>query len=34
MIEFDKSECNSIKSIVVKGKTSIDVSSRFIKGKM
>ena len=34
MIEFDKSECNSIKSIVVKGNTSIDVSSRFIKGKM
>ena len=27
-------ECNSIKSIIVKGDTNIDVSSRFIKGKM
>ena len=34
MIEFDKKECNSIKSILVKGSTTIDVSSRFIKGKM
>ena len=34
MIEFDKNECNSIKSIVIKGNTTIDVSSRFIKGKM
>ena len=34
MIEFDKTKCNSIKSILVKGNTSIDVSSRFIKGKM
>ena len=33
MIEFDKNECNSIKSIVIKGNTTIDVSSRFIKGK-
>ena len=34
MIDFDKKECNSIKSILVKGNTRIDVSSRFIKGKM
>ena len=34
MIEFDKNECNSIKSIVIKGNTTIDVSSRLIKGKM
>ena len=34
MIEFDKNECNSIKSIVIKGNTTIDVSSRFIKDKM
>ena len=34
MIEFDKNECNSIKSIVIKGNTTIDVSSQFIKGKM
>ena len=34
MIEFDKNECNSIKSIVIKGNMTIDVSSRFIKGKM
>ena len=34
MIDFDKNECNSIKSIIVKGDTNIDVSSRFIKGKM
>ena len=27
MIEFDKKECNSIKSIVIKGNTTIDVSS-------
>ena len=27
MIEFDKNECNSIKSIVIKGNTTIDVSS-------
>ena len=31
MIEFDRKECNSIKSILVKGNTTIDVSSRFIK---
>ena len=34
MIDFDKNECNSIKSIIVKGDTNIDVTSHFIKGKM
>ena len=34
MIDFDESECNSIKSIVVKGSTTIDVTSRLFKGKM
>ena len=34
MIEFDKSECNSIKSILVKGNDTVNVSSHFIKGKM
>ena len=34
MIEFNKNECNSIKSMVIKGNTTIDVSSQFIKGKM
>ena len=34
IIEFNKNECNSIKSIVIKGNTTIDVSSGFIKGKM
>ena len=34
MIDFDKNECNSIKSIIVKGDANIDVSSHFIKGKM
>ena len=34
MIEFDRNECNSMKSIVIKGNTTIDVSSRFIKDKM
>ena len=34
MIEFDKKECNSIKSVLVKKNTTIDVSTRFIKGKM
>ena len=34
MIDFDKNECNSIKSIIVKGDTNINVSSRFIKEKM
>ena len=34
MIEFDKNECNSMKSIVIKDNATIDVSSQFIKGKM
>ena len=34
MIDFENNECNSIKSIIVKGDTNIEVSSRFIKGKM
>ena len=34
MIDFDKNECNSIKSIIVKSNTNIDVTSRFIRGKM
>ena len=34
MIDFENNECNSIKSIIVKGDTNIEVSSHFIKGKM
>ena len=34
MIDLDHNECNSIKFKIVKGDTNIDVSSRFIKGKM
>ena len=34
MIDFDKNECNNIKPIIVKGDTNINVSLRFIKGKM
>ena len=34
MIDFDENECNSIKSIVIKGTTTINVASRFIKGNM
>ena len=34
MIDFDKNECNSIKSIAVKGNTTVYLTSRFIKGKM
>ena len=34
MIDFDKNECNSIKSITIKGNTTIEVTSSFIKGKM
>ena len=34
MIDFDENECNSIKSIVIKGTTTINVTSRFIKGNM
>ena len=33
MIDFDQNECNSIKSIGVRGKTTIDVTSKFNKGK-
>ena len=33
IIDFENNECNSIKSIIVKGDTNIEVSSRFIKGK-
>ena len=34
MIDFDKRESNSIKSIVVNSSTKVDVSIRFCKGKM
>ena len=34
MTDFDKNEFNNIKSIAIKGNTTIDVTSRFIKGKM
>ena len=34
MIDFEESNCASIKSLVIKGSTSVKVSSRFIKGKM
>ena len=34
MIDFDKNDCNSIKSIIVKGNTTTNVSTRFIKEKM
>ena len=34
MIDFKNDESSSIKSLIVKGKTNIEVSSRFIKGKM
>ena len=34
MISFDKNECNSITPIDVKGNTTIDVTSRCIKGKI
>lgn len=33
-INFDKNECNNIKSIAVKGKTNIDITSTFIRRKM
>ena len=33
MIDFDN-DCNSIKSIIVSGNTIVNVSTRFIKGKM
>ena len=34
MIDFEESNCASIKSLVIKGSASVKVSSRFIKGKM
>ena len=34
MIDFDKRESNSIKSIVVNSSTTVDVSTRFCKEKM
>ena len=34
IIDFVKNECNSIKSVIVKGDTNIEVSWHFIKGKM
>ena len=34
MINFDRKECNSIKSIAVQVKTNINVKSRFINAKM
>ena len=34
MIDFDKRESNSIKSIVVNSSTTVDVSNRFCKEKM
>ena len=34
MIDFDKKECNSIKSTAVRRNTTIDATSRFIKGRM
>ena len=34
MIDFDKNECSSIKSIAIKGNMTINVTARFIKGKM
>ena len=34
MIDFDENKCNSIKSIAAKGIATVDVTSRFIKGKM
>ena len=34
IIDFDKNEYNSIKSIAIKGNTTIEETSRFVKGKM
>ena len=34
MIDFDKNEYKSIRSIAIKGNTAIEVTSRFIKEKM
>ena len=34
MIDFDKNKCNSIKLIAIRVNTTIDITTRFIKGKM
>lgn len=34
MIDFNKNEYSNIKSIVMKGNTNIEVTSRFIKAKI
>ena len=34
MVDLNKNECNSIKSIAVKGNTTVEGTSRFINGKM
>ena len=34
MIDFNRKECNSIKSIALKANTDINATSRFISGKM
>ena len=33
LIDFNKNECNSIKSIAIKASTTIEVTSRFINRK-
>ena len=34
MIDFDRKECSNIKSIAPKANSNINISSRFINGKM
>ena len=34
MIDFDQKNCNSIKSIALKSHSNVNVTSRFINGKM
>ena len=34
MIDFDRKECSSIKTIALKANTNINVTSRFINGKI
>ena len=34
MIDFDQKNCNSIKSIALKSNSNVNVTSRFINGKM
>ena len=34
MIDCDFNECNSTKLIAIKRNTTVDITSRFIKGKM